>query len=41
MGREDYEEIKQEIEKILTRYKVSSSEQWDNMDGKHAKCTRA
>ncbi|MCI9008868.1 MAG: hypothetical protein HFI13_12245 [Lachnospiraceae bacterium] len=33
MDREDYEEIKQEIEKILTRYKVSSSEQWDNMDG--------
>lgn len=28
MDREDYEEIKQEIMKILDRFKIASSEQW-------------
>ncbi|MDE7211936.1 MAG: hypothetical protein K2O03_10930 [Lachnospiraceae bacterium] len=32
MDREDYEEIKQEIVKILKHFKVASPEDWDALD---------
>lgn len=32
MNREDYEEIKQEIVKILRHFQITSSEEWYTMD---------